>query len=166
MSQVKVLKSFEILTLKESRGKKRKFEILCQEDANLTQQQNVVLSSSSVHLFPSSSSSSSPPSPSTLPPQPLPATAAASTIPKELTGPARTEDSDRDVQGTANHNCTKEAKTFKSTTTPTRPSIITGLPPRGNQCRRKETRETEKTLGRPSISIRPTCDCLLKLDCG
>merc|ERR1712107_493905 len=52
--------------------------------------------------------------------------------------PARTEDGDRDVQGTAHHPCTKEAETFKSTTTPTR----------------------------PSISIRPTCDCLLKLDCG
>merc|ERR1712047_14588 len=132
MSQVKVLKSFEILTLKESRGKKRKFEILCQEDANLRQQQNVVLSSSSVHLFPpssppsssSSSSSSSPPSPSSLPSQPLPATTAASTIPKELAGPARTEDGDRDVQGTAHHPCTKEAETLKSTTTPTRPSII------------------------------------------
>merc|ERR1712047_143484 len=128
MSQVKVLKSFEILTLKESRGKKRKFEILCQEDANLRQQQNVVLSSSSLHLFPPSSSSSSlsssPPSPSSLPSQPLPATAAASTIPKELAGPARTEDGDRDVQGTAHHPCTEEAETFKSTTTPTRPSII------------------------------------------
>merc|ERR1712047_182642 len=124
MSQVKVLKSFEILTLKESRGKKRKFEILCQEDANLRQQQNVVLSSSSVHLFPPSSSSSSSSSPSSLPPQPLPATAAASTIPKKLAGPARTEDGDRDVQGTTHHPCTKEAETFKSTTTPTRPSSI------------------------------------------
>merc|ERR1712211_78894 len=44
-----------------------------------------------------------------LPSQPLPATAAASTIPKELAGPARTEDGDRDVQGTAHHPCTKEA---------------------------------------------------------
>merc|ERR1712107_113779 len=34
-----------------------------------------------------------------------------------------------------------------------------------HRCRRKKTRETEKTLGRPSIPIRPTCDCLLKLDC-
>merc|ERR1712079_710975 len=133
-------------------------------------QQNVVLSSSSLLLFPpsspSSTSTSSPPSPSSLPSQPLPATAAASTIPEELAGLARTEDGDRDVQGTAHHPCTEEAETFKSTTTPTRPSIITGLPPRGNKCRRKETRETEKTLGRPPISIRPTCDCLLKLDCG
>merc|ERR1712047_116614 len=163
MSQVKVLKSFEILTLKESRGKKRKFEILCQEDANLRQQQNVVLSSSSVHLFPPSSSSSSPSSPNSLPSQPLPATAAASKIPKELAGPARTEDGDGDLQGTAHHPCTKEAETFKSTTTPTRPSIIARLPPRSSRCGRKETRETEKTLGRPSIFIRPTCDCLLKL---
>merc|ERR1712107_923847 len=111
VSQVKVLLSIEILTLIESRGKKCKFEILCQEDANLTQQQNVVLSSSSLHLFPPSS----PSSPSSLPSQPLPATAAASTIPKELAGPVRTEDGDCDVQGTANHPCTKEAKTFKST---------------------------------------------------
>merc|ERR1711963_105095 len=82
--------------------------------------QNVVLSSPSVHLFPPSS----PPSPSSLPSQPLPATAAAFTIPKELAGLARTEDGDRDVQRSAHHPCTKEAETFKSTTTPTRPSII------------------------------------------
>merc|ERR1712004_48649 len=96
----------------------------CQEDVNLRQQQNVVLSSSSLLLFHPSSSSSSPPSPSSLSSQPLPATAAASTIPKKLAGLPRTEDGDLDVQGTAHHPCAKEAETFKSTTTPTRPSII------------------------------------------
>jgi len=82
----------------------KSWDILCQVDANLTQQQNVVLSSSSLlplppssssrssssspssssSSTPPSSSSSSPSSPSSLPSQPLPATAAASTIPSKV----------------------------------------------------------------------------------